>query len=85
MVSVSSPVRPPCCAEASRSTPTWRPGLGIARYAVPSTVARPADGSASPQIIRRVVDLPAPLGPTKPVTVPGEQRKETSLTASTAP
>ncbi len=84
-MSVPAPVRPPCCADASRTTPTWRPGLGISRYAMPSTVARPADGSASPQIIRNVVDLPAPLGPTKPVTVPGAQRNETSLTATTAP
>ena len=52
---------------------------------MPSTVVRPDDGSASPQIIRSVVDLPAPLGPTKPVTVPGEQRNETSLTAGTEP
>ena len=29
--------------------------------------------------MRSVVDLPAPLGPRNPVTVPGSQRKETSL------
>ena len=45
---------------------------------LPSTVARPASGGVRPQIIRIVVDLPAPLGPRKPVTVPGSQRNDTS-------
>ena len=31
MVSTSRPVRPACWAEASRRTPTWRPGLGMSR------------------------------------------------------
>ncbi|GIF78018.1 hypothetical protein Asi02nite_75360 [Asanoa siamensis] len=39
----------------------------------------------SPVIIRIVVDLPAPLGPRKPVTVPGAHSNETSLTAVCAP
>jgi hypothetical protein len=32
-----------------------------------------------------VVDLPAPLGPRKPVTCPGLTVKETSLTATVLP
>jgi hypothetical protein len=42
---------------------------------VSSTLVVPPVGGVRPQIIRRVVDLPAPLGPRKPVTVPGSQRK----------
>jgi hypothetical protein len=38
-----------------------------------------------PQIIRIVVDLPAPFGPRKPVTVPGSQRNDTSFTATWLP
>src|SRR5260221_12806148 len=44
-------------------------------------VARPADGGVSPVSMRNVVDLPAPFGPRKPVTVPGWQVKEMSSTA----
>ena len=44
-------------------------------------VTRPADGGVSPVIIRRVVDLPAPFGPRKPVMVPGRHVKEMSSTA----
>ena len=69
--SVSRPVRPACWAEASSSTPTWRPGSAGAGSGVPSTVAVPGGRRVSPQIMRRVVDLPAPLGPRNPVTVPG--------------
>jgi len=42
-------------------------------------------GGVRPQIIRSVVDLPAPLGPRNPVTVPGSQRNEMSSTASWEP
>ncbi len=31
--------------------------------AQPATVARPAEGASSPQSMRMVVDLPAPLAP----------------------
>ena len=37
----------------------------------PSTVTVPEVGLSSPRIMRSVVDLPAPLGPRKPVTTPG--------------
>ena len=42
----------------------------------------PAVGGVSPQIIRMVVDLPAPFGPRKPVTTPGWTTKERSSTAT---
>ena len=45
----------------------------------------PLDGSARPRIMRRVVVLPAPLGPRKPVTFPGWTSKLTSSTAVTEP
>ena len=35
--------------------------------------ARPASGRSRPRIIRIVVDLPAPFGPTNPVTRPGRR------------
>ena len=68
---VSRPVRPACWAEASISTPTRRPGLVRFWNGEPSTVATPELGGVSPHSIFSVVDLPAPLGPRKPVTVPG--------------
>ena len=37
----------------------------------PLTVARPDVGASRPRIMRIVVDLPAPFGPRKPVTMPG--------------
>ena len=43
-------------------------------------VAVPAVGVVRPTIIRMVVDLPAPLGPRKPVTRPVRAVKETSST-----
>jgi hypothetical protein len=85
IASASRPVRPPCWADASSSTPTSRPGLASLRYSVSSTVAVPAFGGVSPQIMRKVVDFPAPLGPRNPVTVPGSQRNEMSSTATWRP
>ena len=83
--STSRPVRPLCCADASSSTPTRRPGLGICRYGTPRTVVAPEVGGVSPTIIRIVVDFPAPFGPRNPVTRPGSARKVTSSTAVYAP
>ena len=40
------------------------------RYRFPFTRASPVSGRSSPRITRIVVDLPAPFGPTKPVTSP---------------
>ena len=42
-------------------------------------------GRVSPTIIRIVVDLPAPFGPTKPVTRPAATSKDMSWTATRSP
>src|SRR4051794_40303458 len=47
--------------------------------------AWPLSGSDRPTSIRIVVVLPAPLGPRKPVTVPGSQRNVTSETTVRPP
>src|SRR5258707_1279156 len=47
----------------------------------PPTTARPEVGGSSPQRMRMVVDLPAPLGPRKPKISP---RATSSVTLSTA-
>src|SRR3954469_13749738 len=47
--------------------------------------AAPLSGSDRPTSIRIVVVLPAPLGPRKPVTVPGAQRNVTSATTVRPP
>ena len=44
----------------------------------------PADGARKPAIMLISVDLPAPLGPSRPVT-PGPSLIVTSLTATTLP
>src|SRR4051812_12135093 len=48
-------------------------------------VASPPVGATRPSSIRRVVVLPAPLGPRKPVTRPGSTVKDRSLTAARSP
>jgi hypothetical protein len=48
-------------------------------------VASPVVAGVSPTMIRMVVDLPAPLGPRKPVTRPGWAVKVTSSTALKSP
>jgi len=53
--------------------------------AAPATVALPAVGRIRPRSIRRVVVLPAPLGPRKPVTEPGSTVKLRFCTAVTGP
>jgi|GEM_PF-2766545 len=49
----------------------------------PSTVTVQEEGASSPTIMRMVVDLPLPLGPTKPLTWPASTVKLKSTTAST--
>jgi hypothetical protein len=44
-------------------------------------VAVPDVGTVRPTMTRIVVDLPAPFGPRKPVTVPGRAEKEMESTA----
>ena len=65
---------------ASSSAPTWRIGCRSAVNGCPSNVVLPAPLS-SWSISRIVVDLPAPLGPRNPVTLPGRTSKERSRTA----
>src|SRR5947208_10268182 len=60
-------------------------GAGWASGAFPLTRTHPDKGRSRPIIIRIVVDLPAPLGPRKPVTTPGFTVKVRSSTASTSP
>jgi hypothetical protein len=50
----------------------------------PSSVTAPVEGAKKPAIMWIKVDLPAPLGPSSPVT-PGPIRMVTSLTATTFP
>jgi hypothetical protein len=61
---------PGCVAVASRSAPTSRSGVATWWYRRPLTSTSPASGSSSASAIRIVVDLPAPFGPTNPVTRP---------------
>ncbi len=64
-------VRLGCSAEASSSAPRCRSGRRRVRYGTPPTRAFPSSAASRPRITRMVVDLPAPFGPTKPVTRPG--------------
>ena len=57
-------------------------GRGSARR---GSVPWPLSGCERPTSIRIVVVLPAPLGPRKPVTVPGSQRNVTSQTTVRPP
>ena len=78
-------LRPGWKLEASSTAPTWRTGSASARYGLPSILALPAVGVTSPSSIRRVVVLPAPLGPRNPTTVPWSTSKLRSSTATTSP
>ena len=82
--SASRPRRPACWADASSRMPTRRPGSAGA-VAPAEDPAVPLSGSERPTSIRIVVVLPAPLGPRKPVTVPGSQRNVTSETTVRPP
>ena len=50
----------------------------------PSTSIRPRVGGRMPATLRISVDLPAPLAPTTPSTLPCGTVNETSLSASTS-
>ena len=78
-------LRPPTMALASSSAPTDRSGSASWAYGLPLTRTSPELGASRPRIMRIVVDLPAPLGPRKPVTLPGWTTKETSSTATVLP
>ena len=72
-------------ASRSGTRPTWRYIVGSppGRRAVDHGRV-PADGASRPAIRCRSVDLPAPFGPSRPVT-PGPSANEMSLTATTLP
>ena len=77
------PVRPWWADEASSTAPTTRTGSARSAYRWPPIVAVPALGMTRLSRIRKVVVLPAPLGPRKPVTRPGSTVKESRSTAVT--
>src|SRR5215813_11636065 len=60
-----------------------RTPTGSASRSAPATVAVPAVGRSSVVSIRRVVVLPAPLGPRKPTISPSATLRSTLRTAST--
>ena len=66
---------------ASSSAPTCCMGCLREVNGTPSKVVEPVPWSR-PSISRIVVDLPAPFGPRKPVTLPGSTSKERSSTAA---
>src|SRR6266699_2917443 len=78
-------VRPGCSAAASSSEPTWLSGWRRPWYRWPPISALPSSGASSPRITRIVVDLPAPLGPTKPVTCPGWTQNVIPSSATVGP
>ncbi len=82
---LSRAVRPAWKLLASSSAPTVACGRGRSAYRRPPIVAVPAVGATSPSSVRRVVVLPAPFGPRKPVTRPGRTVKDRSDTAVTCP
>src|SRR5580698_6705244 len=57
---------------------------GLCQLRSPATVSSPRDGGRKPAIICMIVDLPAPFGPSRPVT-PGPTDIVMSLTATTLP
>src|SRR5690606_25736612 len=71
---------------ASGSTPRrWRTAVGSFATSMPSTSIRPWSGFISVYSMRRVVVLPAPLGPSSPVISPSRASKPTPFTACTVP
>src|SRR5699024_1691052 len=70
---------------ASSAAPTVSTGRGRAAYRRPPMRASPEVGRTSPSSMRRVVVLPAPFGPRKPVTRPGATSNVRSSTARNEP
>ena len=63
----------------------WRTPSGSRATSMPATKARPALGRNRPQRMRMIVDLPAPLGPRKPMISPRGDAKLTWSTATKSP
>src|SRR6266568_2218202 len=59
--------------------------IGFSCTSSPHTETAPALGGMKPVIMRIVVDLPAPLGPRKPITLPFPTSNETPSTARFGP
>src|ERR1700679_504658 len=59
----------------------WR-GLSLSRGAPPTSIS-PLSGVLAPDSMRIMVDLPAPLAPTRPCTSPPSRSKLTSRSACT--
>ena len=78
-------MRPPWTFLASSNAPISFSGRRERSYGCPLTSALPDVGRSSPRIMRIVVDLPAPLGPRKPVTTPGRTVNDRSSTATLSP
>jgi len=71
-------------ASASGHRPTWWKISGEPQAGRPSSFTSPWLGWSCPAASLRKVDLPAPFGPSKPVT-PGGTSVVTSLSAITGP
>ena len=74
-----------CSAAASSSAPTWLSGWRRRAYGWPPISAVPSSAASRPRITRIVVDFPAPLGPTNPVTWPGWTVNDIPSSASVVP
>src|SRR6185437_9795072 len=80
----SAPVRNEYTESRSGTRPTLRNSPGLRQLGFPATVSSPRDGARNPEIRCSRVDLPAPFGPSSPVT-PGPMLIVMSLTATTLP
>ena len=78
-------LRPGWNAFGSNRAPTSNNGRRWSENGRPLISADPDVGLSRPRIRRRVVDLPAPLGPRNPVTTPGCTSKLRSSTATVGP
>jgi hypothetical protein len=78
------PVRPGVVAGRLEDRADLTDRVGSSSYRLPPNVAVPRTGAMSPSSIRRVVVLPAPLGPSRAVTWPGCATALTSSTTSTS-
>jgi hypothetical protein len=65
--------------------PTVRSGRSSERYGTPSMNAVPLVARSRPRRMRSVELLPAPFGPRKPVTRPGDDMRLTSSTTVREP
>ena len=74
--------KPAACGK----TPKWARAVEVSpRMSTPSMRALPLSGVSTPYVKRRLVDLPAPFGPSKPVISPSRAVKDTSFTAVMEP